>query len=91
MADMLGMDVQAGDDLARKLQEQSQKIEQIIHEVDGKVKSLVWKGKDADTFKQDWEGCHKKALRQAKDLLQNNSEKLKKEVQQQRQTSGMGV
>lgn len=86
---MLGMDVQAGDSLARKLHEESQKIEQIIRDVDGQVKGLVWKGKDADSFKQDWEGTHKRALTQAKDLLQRNSDKLKKEVQQQRQTSGM--
>ncbi len=86
MAERLGMDVNAGEQLARKFQEEARKLGETINTINAQLTNTWWEGQDARKFKADWEG-HRNNLNKLKQELEHAGQSVKRQVDQQRSTS----
>lgn len=86
MAERLGMDVNAGEQLARKFQEEARKLGETINTINAQLTNTWWEGQDARKFKADWE-AHRNNLNKLKQELENAGQSVKRQVDQQRSTS----
>ena len=69
MAGMLGNDPQDMADLANKLNQAVDQIQQITSTLDGKAQSVRWEGPDANRFKSsDWPQYKNQLTRVAQEL-----------------------
>src|SRR5262245_57881663 len=83
----LGADVEQLDSLARKFDQEAQTIAQATSQISSQVNSTWWKGPDADKFKNEWEGQFASQLRKIAEALRQVGTVVRKQAQQQRQTS----
>lgn len=83
----LGADVEALDRLSKKFNEESEKIRQAVSQITSQVQGVWWKGQDAEKFKGEWNGQYKAQLTKVADALKQIGEIVKKQAQQQRDTS----
>lgn len=85
----LGMNPDVVEAQANRLQHLADQVQQLIHKVETQTNELVdaWKGEDARAFHTEWNGTHKPALQQARELIHGLSVTAKHEAQQQRSTS----
>ena len=86
MADRLGMDVAAGEQLARSFTEEARKIGETVNTINAKLTATWWEGQDARKFKADWE-THRNNLNKVKSELEAAGTSVKRQVDQQRSTS----
>ena len=84
----LGLDPDQMTKLAKTMKGEAEKIEAAAKSVGGQLRSVWWKGKDADDFKGRWEGQHNKAIQEAARMLREASSQVTKQVSEQRQASG---
>lgn len=84
----LGLDPEQMSQLSRTMKTEADAIDAAAKKVDGKLRSVWWKGKDSDSFKGRWEGRHRKAINEAATLLREASQHVDKQVAEQRQASG---
>jgi uncharacterized protein YukE len=84
---LLGADVEALEQLAKKFGEVAQQIEQLKTQVSGQLHGVEWKGQDADKFRQDWESQGTKSLQQVTTMLHAAGELARKQAGEQRQVS----
>jgi WXG100 family type VII secretion target len=66
---MIGLDVEAVEQLSANLKSQGGAIDGVINAIDGLVNQIpsIWKGADAEQFITWWTGQHKPALIQVRD------------------------
>ena len=83
----LGLDPEAMQTLSRSMTAEADKVDNAAKTLDGRIRGVWWKGKDADQFKGDWEG-HKRTLTQVADALRAAAKKIDQNVTQQTQASG---
>lgn len=83
-----GADVEALDNLSRKFEEESGKIQQATSTISSQLQSVWWKGPDAERFKSDWESTHKTALTRIGESLTQAANHCRKQAAEQRQVSG---
>ena len=83
----LGADVEQLDQLARKFEQEAQQIAQATQQISSQVNSTWWKGPDADRFKNEWEGTYASQLKKIAEALRQVGQVVRKQAQQQRQTS----
>lgn len=86
----LGADVEQLDTLSKKFDQEAEQLSQAINQIGSQVKSAWWEGKDADRFRQEWEGTYASQLRKIAESLKQVGQTVRKQAQQQRQTSGGG-
>jgi uncharacterized protein YukE len=69
MANFVGMDVQAVEQLSKDLATEAGKISEVIAKIDNLVGHMqnIWKGHDADQFAGWWRDQHRKALHNAQE------------------------
>lgn len=84
----LGLDPEELTALANTMKKEAANIESASGRVDGQLRKAWWEGPDKKKFMGEWEGTHKKALKQAVKLLQDAATRINKEVREQRQASG---
>ena len=83
----LGLDPEEMTALSRNMKSEAAKIESAAKSLDGRLRGVWWKGKDAEKFKGDWQG-HRKALAQVTQALNNAAQQIDQNVSQQQQASG---
>ena len=83
----LGADVDALDQLARKCEEEAQKIEQTVSIISSQLHNTWWQGTDAERFRSDWESTHTSALRQVAEQMKLAGAACTAQANQQRQAS----
>ncbi len=86
MAERLGMDIDAGEQLARRFQEEARKVGETVTTINGQLTSTWWEGQDAKKFRADWEK-HRANLNKLKQELEQAGTAVKRQVDQQRTTS----
>ncbi len=83
----LGLDPAAMGKVSSQMRAEAGKIGSASAKLDGTLRSTWWEGKDASSFKGEWEG-HRKALKQVEQALNEAAKRVDKNVQQQQQASG---
>ena len=84
----LGADVEQLDVLARRFDEEAQKIENTISLITSQVNSTWWQGTDADRFRNQWQTTHTSQLRNVIQGFTDAAGHCRSQAAQQRQTSG---
>ena len=86
---MIGLDPEVVESAASSLANESANLNALI----GRVESLVsvagrsWRGSDAQSFVQAWQGCQRSQMKSAADVLSAMSSELKQNATQQRAAS----
>ena len=83
----LGADVEQLDSLSKKFDAEAQMIAQATQQISAQVNSTWWKGPDADKFRNEWEGQFASQLKKIAEALRQVGTVVRKQAQQQRQTS----
>ena len=83
----LGADVEQLDALSKKFDQEAQAISQATSQITSQVHSAWWKGPDADKFRSEWDGQFASQLRKIAEALRQVGTVVRKQAQQQRQTS----
>lgn len=84
----LGLDPEAMTQLSKTMKSEADAIDAAAKKVDGRLRSVWWKGKDSDSFKGRWEGRHRRAITEAANLLREAGQHVDRQVAEQRQASG---
>ncbi|MCB1271617.1 MAG: hypothetical protein M9942_03810 [Microthrixaceae bacterium] len=84
----LGLDPEQMTQLSKTMKTEADSMDASAKKIDSKLRSAWWKGKDADKFRGDWEGRHRKALNDAARLLRDAAEHITRQVSEQNQASG---
>ncbi|MGI9577922.1 MAG: WXG100 family type VII secretion target [Microthrixaceae bacterium] len=84
----LGLDPEQMTALANTMKKEAGNIDAAAGRLDGKLRSTYWEGPDQKRFQGEWDGKHKKALKDAVKLLNEAASRINKEVSEQRQASG---
>lgn len=83
----LGLDPAAMAKVSGQMRAEAAKIGSASSKLDGTLRSTWWEGRDAATFKGEWDG-HRKALRQVEQALNEAAKRIDRNIQQQEQASG---
>ncbi|NLA35864.1 MAG: hypothetical protein GX868_09265 [Actinobacteria bacterium] len=83
---LIGADVEALEALAKNIQTKAEQVGQISSELNSAVKGVQWIGKDAETFKGQWDVVTK-SLTGLQEQLRAHSQNIKTNADQQRTTS----
>ena len=83
----LGNDPEQLDQLSKKFEQEAQQIQQATQQISSQVQSTWWKGPDAERFKSEWNGTYAAQLRKISEALKQVGTTVRKQAQQQRQTS----
>ena len=83
----LGADPDQLDMLARKFDEEAQKIESIISSVASQLGGTWWRGSDRDHFENQWTTTYTSELRKVIASFNDAAGNCRKQASQQRQTS----
>lgn len=83
----LGADVEALDRLAKRFDEEAQRLTQAVSQITSQVQSAWWKGSDAERFKGDWNGQYAAQLRRVADALRQVGQVARRQSADQRRTS----
>lgn len=86
-ANVYGMDIQAGRDLARQMDVDGTEIEQLTGRLTNLLENTPWYGPDATRFKGDWSSQYVPALSQVVTALRENSQQIYNQAQQQEDAS----
>ncbi|NNE72723.1 MAG: hypothetical protein HKN26_03595 [Acidimicrobiales bacterium] len=86
----LGADVEQMDRLAKAFTVGQKKLRSIDVSVTQAARSTYWRGPDADTFRARWDGIARRQLSSVADVLQEISDEVKRQADQQRQASSDG-
>lgn len=84
---LLGSDPEQLDALARKFDEESERIDSIITGITTQLSSTQWVGTDRDQFENQWNTTSTSQLRQVISSLNDAAGNCRKQADQQRQTS----
>lgn len=87
MANVYGMDIQAGRDLARQMDVDANDIQQLTTRLTQMLEATPWYGPDATRFKGDWSAQYVPALTQVVSALQENSKQIFLQAQSQEDAS----
>jgi hypothetical protein len=85
--EMWGADVERLDALARDLTAAAASLESIGRTVGGRMGSVPWAGRDASTFRDDWQSRHAAALRAAGETMRSAASALQAHAKEQRKAS----
>jgi uncharacterized protein YukE len=83
----LGLDPEEMTALSRNMRSEAAKIDAAAKSLDGRLRGVWWKGKDAEKFKGEWQS-HRKALAQVSEALNTAARQIDQNVSQQQQASG---
>jgi uncharacterized protein YukE len=83
----LGLDPEEMTALSRNMRSEAAKIDSAAKSLDGRLRGVWWKGKDAEKFKGDWQ-AHRKTLAQVSEALNAAARQIDQNVSQQQQASG---
>lgn len=83
----LGADPEELERLSKKFEQEAQQIQQAQQQITNQVNSVWWKGPDADKFRNEWEGQFASQLKKIAEALRQTGTIVRKQAQQQRQTS----
>jgi uncharacterized protein YukE len=83
----LGLDPEEMTALGRSMRAEAAKIDTAAKSLDGRLRGVWWKGKDAEKFKGEWQS-HRKALAQVSEALNAAARQIDQNVGQQQQASG---
>lgn len=89
MANIIGMDPDAVEQLSRDLHNQAEAINGVVSKIDGLVNHMqgIWKGHDSDQFAGWWRDQHRKALNAAHEAIEGLSTSARNNANDQRQVS----
>lgn len=87
---LIGMDVEAVNQLGKDLTTQADQVNQITSRIDQIVRQLpaIWKGTDAQRFVDWWTNQHRPSLRAAHDAIQGLGQSAKNNAEDQARASG---
>lgn len=83
----LGLDPEQMTQLSKTMSSEAEKIEAAAKSLDGRLRAVWWKGKDAEQFNTEW-AAHRKAVQQVAAALRDASKRIDRNVGQQQQASG---
>lgn len=86
-ANVYGMDIQAGRDLARQMDSDATEIDTLTSRLTNMLENTPWYGPDATRFKGDWSGQYVPALGQVVTALRENSQQIFAQAQSQEDAS----
>ena len=84
---LLGSDPEQLDALARKFDEEAERIDSIITGITTQLGSTQWVGTDRDQFENQWNTSYTSQLRQVIASFNESAGNCRKQASQQRQTS----
>lgn len=89
MANIIGMDVEAVEQLSRELQTQANEVQSVITAVDRLINHMqsIWKGRDSEQFAGWWREQHRPALDHAKEALEGLGRSAHNNATEQRDVS----
>jgi len=78
-----GADYQELKNFAKAVKQDADKIEAIAKTLGPKIKSLQWKGPDADTFKNNWDSMYERNLKMLATILDGVAKEADKNAEDQ--------
>lgn len=89
MANIIGLDPDAVEQLSRDLKHQADEIGSVIGKIDGLINHMqgIWKGHDSDQFAGWWRDQHRKALHNAQEAINGLGTSAHNNAVEQRQVS----
>jgi hypothetical protein len=81
------MDIQAVRHLASLLASKADEIEAIANALTHQLKSVDWRGNDADKFRGDWNSGHRTQLLHVASILRSTATVARKNANEQEQVS----
>ena len=89
MANFVGMDVGAVQQLSKELRAEAGKIGEVISKIDNLVNNMpnIWKGHDSEQFSGWWRDQHRKALHAAQDAIEGLGQSAQNNASEQDQVS----
>jgi uncharacterized protein YukE len=88
MADVLGLDVNQADDLARNMRSKADEFENSAAQLSNNLANVQWTGNYANRFREDWNGQARQNLSNIVSMLRDASDALSRHADAQRQVSG---
>lgn len=87
---MVGMDIDAVENIGRQMQTQADAIGHVISQVESLISQAehAWKGGDADSFRDTWHSHYKGPMTQAQNSLHGLGQSALHNANEQRSTSG---
>jgi WXG100 family type VII secretion target len=83
----LGADVEQLDGLARRFQEESSQVDQLISRITSQINEVWWQGPDAERFKSEWQGTFTQQLRNISTALRDAGTNVSRQATAQREAS----
>jgi uncharacterized protein YukE len=84
---VLGMDVDAVEQLARAVQQTADTIDQTARQLTSQLNSATWIGSDGQRFRDEWQGTDLPGLTSIVNRLRDDATRLTAEAQSQRDAS----
>jgi len=88
MSDVLGLDVNQAEDLARNMRSKADEFENGATQLTSNLANVQWTGNYANRFREDWNGSARQNLSHIVSMLRDASDALTRHAQAQRQVSG---
>lgn len=85
----MGMDVDAVENVSRRLHSQSEQLRSLMNQIGQSVEQAtqVWDGNDSKQFHGEWTGHHRQAIERAIHDIEQLGQKALRNAQRQRETS----
>ncbi len=87
MSTVLGMDINAARDLVRVMSSDADTITQLSGRLTNQLEQTTWFGPDANAFRSAWQGEYVPALQRIVQALQENSQALSAQADDQERAS----
>lgn len=87
----VGADIEQLNTLAKAFNDAALELERMTKSVHQAAAGSAWKGQDADTFRNDWNGKARGMLNNASTTLRQASETVRQNAKEQAQASGLGA
>lgn len=83
-----GADVEALDELARKIRREANELTRIGSGLSTAIEHVHWVGPDAERFRSDWKGTERAAIRRVSSSLDDLAASVRRQADDQRRASG---
>ncbi|ACZ29534.1 hypothetical protein Xcel_0495 [Xylanimonas cellulosilytica DSM 15894] len=87
MSGKLGMNVGDVRKLGKSLKADADELDRVVRDITRTLNKTYWEGKDAQRFRNEWQGAHTKALKQVASALDTAGETARTNAEQQDQAS----
>jgi WXG100 family type VII secretion target len=84
---VLGLDVEAARDLSRNMSSTADNFNQLMQQLSNLLSNVEWRGQDADTFRNNWQGSAMPQMNQIIEMLRESGTNLSRQADEQERVS----